>query len=402
MVALHDPSRQLNYLRQALSEDKRPLGLLLGAGCPVSVPSPDGNGPLIPAISGVTERVCSELGTNESHGEHFRQVVDQLARDGNGTPNIEDILSHIRALRLAAGSDEVRGGLREGDLRALDDEVCKAVVELMAVSLPGSGTPYHRLGAWISAADRSCPVEVFTTNYDLLIEQALEQGRTPYFDGFVGSHRPFFDPHAVEDDKLPPRWARVWKLHGSIDWYSDTAGLSRGAPAPGASYVIHPSHLKYDQSRRMPYLALADRLRGFLKQPGAVLVACGCSFGDEHVNDALGQGLAANPAAAAFGLLHGDLEAYPKAAILARARPNLTLLARDSGVVGTTAGRWQYRQDAAVGDLSPFVESVRPEGAGAEQPAEVRFSLGDFAVLGEFLARLMGRGVWGEEAGDVI
>ena len=49
--------------------------------------------------------------------------------------------------------------------------------------------------------------------------------------------------------------------------------------------VIHPSYMKYQESRRMPYLAMVDRLRAFLKQPTSTLILCGYSFRDEHVNE---------------------------------------------------------------------------------------------------------------------
>ncbi len=35
------------------------------------------------------------------------------------------------------------------------------------------------------------PIELFTTNYDLLLEEALEDEEIPYFDGFVGSKKSF-------------------------------------------------------------------------------------------------------------------------------------------------------------------------------------------------------------------
>ena len=34
--------------------------------------------------------------------------------------------------------------------------------------------------------------EIFTSNYDLIIEKSLEAIRIPHFDGFVGSYEPFF------------------------------------------------------------------------------------------------------------------------------------------------------------------------------------------------------------------
>jgi hypothetical protein len=41
----------------------------------------------------------------------------------------------------------------------------------------------------------------------------------------------------------------------------------------------------------MPYLAMLDRLRAFLKQPAGVLIIAGFSFGDDHLNEIIVQGL---------------------------------------------------------------------------------------------------------------
>ena len=175
--------------------------------------------------------------------------------------------------------------LRAEELEKLDSDICDKIYELTQKTLSNNETAYHRIAAWVDAGSRTLSVELFTTNYDLLMEQALEDFRVPYFDGFAGVRKPFFDLRAMEEDKLPPRWARLWKLHGSINWFQDSNGaVFRGTSGEAkARRVIHPSHLKFDESRRMPYLAMIDRLRAFLKQPSSVLVICGYSFRDDHI-----------------------------------------------------------------------------------------------------------------------
>ena len=159
----------------------------------------------------------------------------------------------------------------------------------MNARLPDRKTPYHDLAAWIGSIPRAYGVEVFTSNYDLLMEQALEECSVPYFDGFSGSDRTFFDTPSMEQDTIPSRWARLWKLHGSINWWRTLDGeLQRKAEANEEDIqMIHPSHLKYDQSRMMPYLAMQDRLRAFLGAGQSVLITCGYSFSDWHLNQAI-------------------------------------------------------------------------------------------------------------------
>src|SRR5712692_9800515 len=199
MSQIHDPLLQAHYLRQCLSHDKRPIGLLLGAGCPMAIRVSRGGSdePLIPDIAGVTSIVFSQLRTSGMKTP-FEVAYSHFASDGSPAPNIEEFLSHLRSLQKVAGKDSIRG-LSGRELGDLDEAVCEILVSIADKGLPGPGTPYHDLAAWVGAADRAAPVEIFTTSYDLLIEEALETNRVPYFDGFVGSKATFLDLQSMED-----------------------------------------------------------------------------------------------------------------------------------------------------------------------------------------------------------
>jgi hypothetical protein len=386
----HDLLRHTQQLQQALASNKVPIGLLLGAGCPVAVRTPDGAGrdtPLIPALAGLTQRI-HEIIASTSSAAHLKTITVHLEQDGIAKPNVENILSHVRALRVAAGSSEARG-LKKKDLDDLDEAICHAIDEVVRRDLPDHLTPYHRFATWVGAIERQHPLQVFTTNYDLLFEQAFETRRVPYFDGFVGASRAFFDLASMEetDDRFPSRWARLWKLHGSINWrqVGDRTVRTDGAGVTGERRLIHPSHLKYDESRRMPYLAMIDRLRAFLRRTPAVLVTCGFSFSDPHLNEIVEDGLRANPNAVCFALLFGELSSYALALPLARRRPNVTLLCRDGAVIGTREGRWSLDETAAP--PRDWIARKTPGNGGTSGSWECR--LGDFQCLGEFLADQM-------------
>jgi hypothetical protein len=389
-----DPHRQIGYLQQCLSSDKKPLGLFLGAGCPVAIrPDGDDKPPLIPDIGGITQKVREALTKCKECAPLLNIVEEHFKIDSRNDTNVEDMLSHIRALRAVAGKDKVRD-LCGADLDKLDDKICSLIHELADKALPNVETPYHYIASWVDAVGRDMPVEIFTTNYDLLMEQALEDCRVPYFDGFAGGRRPFFDLRAMEEDMLPPRWARLWKLHGSINWYQVPAkGVFRGATTgePTTKRVIHPSHLKYEESRRMPYLAMIDRLRAYLKQATATLVLCGYSFRDEHINEVIIQGLQCTPTAISFALLYGGIGQYPQAVKLARERSNLTLLAKDGAVISGNEGIWPER-DAESEALNTMngVKWTRLPPAKADSKWKAEFQLGDFAALGQFVHEIAG------------
>lgn len=391
----HCPYRQSTLLQQALAPDKMRIAFLLGAGCPVSIriPNEEGSKPLIPDIRGLTNVVNEKLSKSEQYKDSYVALLKRFNGGMPTNPTIEDILSHIRALQDVVRDGNI-DGLTKNSLAALDAEICNITTEVVGVELPELNTPYHQLATWIGGIHRAHPIEIFTPNYDLLIEQAFEAHELPYFDGFVGSKQAFFDLASMENDALPVRWSRLWKVHGSVNWWSREEGESlktlkvvrTDKPTAGDRQMIYPSHLKYDQSRRMPYLAMLDRLRDFLARGQAVLVTTGYSFADQHLNEVILHGLQSNPTAMCFGLLFGERASYEDALKKARKHPNLSLLAADGAVLGTVERDW--RDDAQTNHALHEI-SVTKKTESVSSNCE--FMLGDFKNFGNFLAQQLSR-----------
>ncbi|OAF04327.1 hypothetical protein AYJ54_24375 [Bradyrhizobium centrolobii] len=315
------------------------------------------------------------------------RMWERVVARGIGTPTIEDVLSHIRTLRSLCGTGSIDGFSGEL-LDKLDVGICVQVCEIVSKSLPTSNTPYHMLARWIRSIARDKPVEIFTTNYDLLLEQALEEERQPYFDGFVGSDSAFLDLESMIEDDLPPRWARLWKIHGSINWWMTKKNKIRRSrdKIEGEQLLIYPSHLKYDQSRQMPYYAMLDRLRIFLRSDQCVLLTCGYSFADEHINAYIAQGLSGNPNASCLAMIFNDRANARKAVELAKRHPNLTVLAADGGIVGTIDRPWESVTKDGNPAYPIAVGNDLPAWRTKASPEQCKWLLGDFAAFGEFLA----------------
>ena len=389
-----DPKRHVEYLQQCLSSDKKPLGFFLGAGCPMAIKSdPDKQTPLIPGLEGITAIVREALAESSEFGSLLNAIDANFELDGRDNATVEDILTHIRALRTIAGKDQVRG-LSAANLDRIDDEICRIIHQTVNIDLPNAETAYNSIATWVNAIEREFPVEVFTTNYDLLMEQAFEEAHVPYFDGFTGVRRPFFDLRAMEEDQLPPRWARLWKLHGSVNWhYIPNKGVYRSTvnDADESKRVIFPSHLKLQESRRLPYLAMIDRLRAFLKNPTSVLVICGYSFRDEHLNEAIIQALQSTRTSTAFALLFGKLENYTEAVSLAKDQSNLALLARNGGIIGKLATSWPTKDaDSVIDNGNSWISWNSCDGSSDVSKVAAEFKLGDFDVFGQFLLEVAG------------
>jgi hypothetical protein len=62
--------------------------------------------------------------------------------------------------------------------------------------------------------------------------------------------------------------------------------------AEGAADAIYRSDTKYEESRRVPFVVLQDRLRRALHQPETLVIVAGYSFNDAHLNELLFDGAA--------------------------------------------------------------------------------------------------------------
>lgn len=372
-VTVHNPDQYMVDLRTMVAQGRKRIGFLFGAGAAAGMRAPDGTSALIPAIQELTGQVLAKL------PKKFESAIaDAVKRDPN--TNIEKLLSHFRALSNVIGETEV-SGLDASGYVELSNQICLEIGKIVDVRLPDGDSPFRDTVNWIVGAVRDHPVEIFTTNYDLLIEEALERVRAPYFDGFTGSREPFFDTVAVANNDLPPRWTRLWKLHGSLGWKANSKGEMIRTGDSSATHLIFPEHLKYDQTQKAPYVALFDRLGAFLRTEDTLLIAIGFSFADAHVASKVDEALAANPSASVFAFQFRDLDDEQAATDLAHKRPNFSAYCRNRAVINGVAGDWK------PGDpLSRDWHVIRSTYWGGEGGASPQFLLGDFTSLARFLA----------------
>lgn len=379
MDTVHNPDRFMGDLRQVLSQGRKRIGLLVGAGAPLAVRVDDDghldpNGkPLIPGVDDLTDTVMATLAGAESiAGQAIRTDLGQSA-------NIESILSRVRLLQNALGTTIVHGLDGQG-YAGLGASICKAIGSIVGARLPPERCAYNELVSWVSGTQRPHPIEIFTTNYDLLFEEAFEQVRVPYFDGFSGGAAPFFDPVTVAGDDLPARWSRLWKLHGSLGWSSECGAIVRSG-GRGATQLVYPDHLKYDLTQKQPYAALFERLKHFLMTPDTLLLASGFSFRDAHICAVLDEALAMNANSAVFAFQYQPLASEEPACALAYNRPNLSVFAADGAVISGVAGIW--RPGDPPKNWLEIRASFWGQRFGTGDPV---FLLGDFASFCRFCA----------------
>lgn len=373
-ASIHNPDQYMASLRQIIAQGRKRIGLLVGAGAPAGIFPPGSDKPLIPAVAGLTDMVSEAL--EAEYGKTLNAVRGEIEN-----PNIETILSRVRSLAGVIGKTKVHELDGEGHNK-LSEAICAQIGSIVKKPLPVGPSPYTEFVSWISGTGREHPVEIFTTNYDLLFEQAFERARVPYFDGFSGANEPFFDPSSVASNDLPARWTRLWKLHGSLGWTANARGEVVRVGKDTATHLVFPEHLKYDQTQKAPYAALFDRLRAFLMTPDTLLIATGFSFADAHISARIDECLSANPSASVFAFQFKPLDQEVYARDIAGRRANMSLYSPDKAMINGIAAPWM------PGDL-PTRDwgAIRATYWGIDDKSgAAQFQLGRFDRLARFFA----------------
>lgn len=374
-INVHNPDQYMASLRTIIAQGRKKIGFLVGAGAPAGMAKEDGTYPLIPAVAGLTDRVLSSL--NKNYASQISELKAELPKN-----DIETILSRVRSLARVIGKSKVHGLDAEGfDKFSID--ICAEISRIVDARLPKTGSAYANLVNWITGTSRDHAIEIFTTNYDLLLEEAFERARAPYFDGFTGGREPFFDPVSVARNDLPARWTRIWKLHGSLGWRAGENEEVVRTGVTSASHLVFPEHLKYDQTQKAPYTALLDRLKAFLSTDDTLLISIGFSYADSHIAARIDEGLAGNSSASVFAFMFKPLDEEEAACDLASKRPNFSVYAPDKAMMNGTRGAWVVPTDLPSKDWGPIRSTYWGKPTETEPS---RFLLGAVEPFCSFLA----------------
>lgn len=395
MSRTFDPVTEIQKLRDHLSSHDKPIVLLFGAGTSCAVKGTDAK-PLIPAVEALTER-CHEavVALGDSFPEAWTRIADGLP---DGRRDIEEMLSSVRRKLDAILDGDTIAGLDRGELKKLEETIKETIATEVVpdpARFPGE-LPHEAMGRWLRNVQREAPVEIFSLNYDTLFERGLEAEWVPFFDGFVGAHQPFFSAGSlIHSDMMPGRrWARLWKVHGSVTWShigeDEHRRVIRG-PEQTSGELILPSLQKYEESRKQPYVAMLDRLRGVLTERDDVaLVSVGYSFNDQHINEVVFEALDSNPGLHVFALCFED---PPDNGILltkAISQRKLIVLAPKRAFVGGMEGAWKVTDPKGnVGRLTDVFTLSGGKGPDGE------LHLGDFNVFCKLLGALAEQGLDG-------
>lgn len=248
-------------------------------------------------------------------------ATESAKRTGRGKANIED---QIRAANALIGGLLIQKSLQAVEWekalnQVLADFAKKILIMEKDIRVPieletdkGNAARSMLESFLLSFASRAASRErlnIFTTNYDRLLEYGCDLIGLHMIDRFVGALSPVFRASRLDLDlhynppgiRGEPRFlegvVKLTKLHGSIDWQYSNSVLRRFSIPFGAEpthpdlaqdvfnkVMIYPNPAKDMETLEYPYAELFRDFSAALCRPNSVLVTYGYGFGDDHLN----------------------------------------------------------------------------------------------------------------------
>ncbi|MDF0591561.1 SIR2 family protein [Candidatus Methanocrinis natronophilus] len=289
--AFRDP---IDQLKQLLSQSSQ--SFLFGAGC-----SRCANLPLM-------EELTDQVLKNETLSRNTKDILEFLVEEfkGPGVSTIEDYMSDlIDRLSIAQRRHDCKVDncmLKLDKEYSLEDlrrslEEIKYVIARSIIDKEIEISTHRNFIRAVHGMSRSGKllnspaVNYFILNYDTLIEDSLALERVPYVDGFSGGVTGWWDSNWSRNEDIA---ARVFKVHGSIDWCLLEGDVLPRRIRPGIKSISHderfmiwPAATKYRETQRDPYAQMISCMRKILRpsiNTDAILTICGYGFGDSHIN----------------------------------------------------------------------------------------------------------------------
>ena len=259
-----------------------------------------------------------------------KAAVDSAKKSGRNIANIEDrirvaneVLNGLKVLQysddvsdISTKLDTLRSDL-ENVIENFTDNISEIEASIMSADPVCRETAINKLVLFLmSFASRTGTrdrLNIFTTNYDRLIEAGADVAGLRLIDRFVGALSPIFRSSRMDVDmhynppgiRGEPRYlegvARFTKLHGSLDWINVGEDIRRiglpfgaktiqpfletaGFDVSYSSLMIYPNSAKDRETAEYPYVELFRDFAAALCRPNSTLITYGYSFGDDHIN----------------------------------------------------------------------------------------------------------------------
>lgn len=272
-----------------------------------------------------TEGFFNELPSGIKNNPLFRDIEKVLGESGYATIDIEDIIEILDTLHADCerftGSTTITGHIGR-ERRSNSSRSQYATAEIMrplydsADKLRESAIPLNseikslvydfygktpdakKLSPWIyllnGLKERGSFMEIFTTNYDLVIEEAGVLAGIKVQDGFDhnSNRRPiklelsYWDnPHNLSSDYA----GLLTKLHGSVGWNRENGEIVSGPTGFSGDHakhcIVYPGYK--GTPTEPPFLTFHNHLRAVVHRELHAAIFIGFAFRDDYINTIL-------------------------------------------------------------------------------------------------------------------
>lgn len=225
------------------------------------------------------------------------EKIKSIARN----KDIEALLSHI--ILIEKTDDD-----RKTKLKPLREALQNKIKTDCTLDLDDHQAPHQDFLNKITARkSNDARVELFTTNYDTLFEQAANKAGFVIIDGFSFTHpREFagkwFDLDIInrektrlkQEESFVSKVFHLYKLHGSLNWTKEKDKIIQKDNTDNP-LIIYPASEKYESSYEQPYFEMMSRFQQALRREETLLIVIGFGFQDKHIKNVIIEAVEQNP-----------------------------------------------------------------------------------------------------------
>lgn len=283
-----------NEISQCLQIEN--LNFLIGAGCSSYIVN--GEEKSIPTMFGLAEQFFIQYPDFKYDNKH------KAKEDERFKSNLEALINHLVSIGNIASERSRKSVMSK--IRTINEfifnKICVTDCYSDLLQL------YRDFYLRIVKKTRQVPVNIYTTNYDLYNEQALDSLGFMYNNGFLGSAKRVFNPNSynyvvVENLNLSrdvwksvSNFINLYKIHGSINWIKEVDLTTNSSIILEKdielirsrklfdSIMIYPTPQKDRTTLMVPYSDLFRMMQNNLLKRNSILITIGYSFSDEHIN----------------------------------------------------------------------------------------------------------------------
>ncbi len=286
--------------------DVKNLSFLFGAGCSSHVENGEELG--IPVMAPMAEKYYS-TGLSTEDKTYLGDTIGIDIEDNDYKRNLEKFLEVLFSYKYLMECRKNEAELKK--IQVLIEKTKKFIFEKCTNQDEPVIAIYEQFYRKLVYRDKNLTkINIFTTNYDLFNERALDQLGIIFSNGFSGVIDRYFNPavfnyaFAEQMDLSNNKWNVIdnfiylYKLHGSINWIEDESTKHlfkikelQKPDMDDKNVMIYPTPVKQNASFGSPYSDLFREFQKKLMVSNNILITVGYSFSDEHINNLIYQAL---------------------------------------------------------------------------------------------------------------